>query len=160
MAVGRERLKLKFGEEGNIFSQSELAAEKAKHVRVGKLHLLCLVLFILCLLREANSCVDIIHSHRHAWERETESSKKPSLVISCACTKPLHTLGQAVGPAVPMRINPKGTCVPCVSASQHCWQGNKINLLFASELCSYGCSCYLWIHTMAIKGLKFFIVKG
>lgn len=45
-----ERVKTRrFGKEGIIFAQSDLAAGNAENVRVGKsAHLLCLVLFILC----------------------------------------------------------------------------------------------------------------
>lgn len=48
-----DRVKMeRFGEDRTVFAWSDLAAGNAKKVGLGKLHLLCLVLFILCLLQE------------------------------------------------------------------------------------------------------------
>lgn len=89
-----ERVKTRrFGKEGIIFAQSDLAAGNAENVRVGKsAHLLCLVLFILCWFWEVeflcrdNTLTDML--------KPSAGSRKYSLVINCMCAKPFDMWGR------------------------------------------------------------------
>lgn len=121
-----ERVKpRRFDKEDGIASQTDLAAGNAKNVRVGKLCVLWLVLFFLCLFWEVDFlCGD--NCQRYAWasrwgERRERDPKGTPFGKLCV-RSPLEQ-------AVPTPLlcccaqgwtEPKGARAPRVSAVQHC----------------------------------------
>lgn len=66
--------------------------------------------------------------------------------------KALSYIGAGCGPSCPHEdeMTLRGPMSPCVSGSQHCWQGYEINLLFVFEPCFVGPPGCPLVHTMAI----------